>query len=341
MFVYHSRFKGNYYEAGYKWGAGVLKNKGKISDCHTFLITEERKKLAEKCIPLYEKYYPEILEEIRGIAEGQKISYENLCTFLMSMYCFEFNNKCTCFAVKNEKNIIFGRNSDFLVELEKLYDSCFYKLENSYSFIGNTTAFVQMEDGINEYGLAVGLTFVYPRIRKPGLNAGMLVRYILEKCRTVKEAVEQLKNLPIASAQALTIADKNGDTVVIECNPLKLVKIYPEKDYNFVVSANNFYSNEMKNFRNPDMLDDWKSEERYNTACNVLKEKNFGFSFETAEELLSGKYGFICQYDRKKGADTVWSCIYILNENKVYRTEGNPSRKKYREDKRLKFIEEK
>ena len=36
-----------------------------------------------------------------------------------------------------------------------------------------------MEDGVNEYGLATGLTFVYPKIRKAGLNAGMLVRYFL------------------------------------------------------------------------------------------------------------------------------------------------------------------
>ena len=37
-----------------------------------------------------------------------------------------------------------------------------------------------MEDGINEYGLAVGLTFVYPKITKAGFNAGMLVRYLKE-----------------------------------------------------------------------------------------------------------------------------------------------------------------
>ena len=65
-------------------------------------------------------YYPEILEEIKGIADGQHDSYDNLCTFLLSMYCFEFENHCTCFAFRNKNNIIFGRNSDFLVELEKL-----------------------------------------------------------------------------------------------------------------------------------------------------------------------------------------------------------------------------
>ena len=124
---------------------------------------------------IYEKYYPEILEEIRGIADGQRSSYEDLYTFLISMYCFEFNNHCTCIAVKNKDNILFARNSDFLVSLEKLYMNCLYDLDNVYAFNGNTTAFIEMEDGINEYGLAVGLTFVYPTVIKAGFNSGMLV----------------------------------------------------------------------------------------------------------------------------------------------------------------------
>ena len=37
--------------------------------------------------------------------------------------------------VKKDDEIIFGRNSDFLTEIEKLYDSCYYKLEDCYSFI--------------------------------------------------------------------------------------------------------------------------------------------------------------------------------------------------------------
>lgn len=338
--MYHSRFKGNHYTAGFKWGLMLQKNGKKIDENHTFIITQERREFAKKCIVGYEKYFPEILEEIKGIAEGQKISYEDLYTFLLSMYCFEFENRCTCFAMKKDEKIIFGRNSDFLVELEKLYDSCYYRLENSFSFVGNTTAFTEIEDGINEHGLVVGLTFVYPRIRKAGLNAGMLVRYLLEKCKTVEESIKELKRLPIASAQAITLADKKGNMAVVECNPEKVTVIYPNENENFVVSANNFYSEEMKEYRNPN-IDDWKSDERYETSRKVLKENSEKYSFELAANLLAGKYGFMCQYDRKSGADTVWSSVYLLNENKIYRAEGNPSRKKFREDKRLKFIEEK
>ena len=46
----------------------------------------------------------------------------------------------------------------------------------------------------------------------------------------------------------------------------------------------------------------------------------------------------MCQYDRKKGADTVWSVVYDLKNKKIYRVEGNHSRKKYKEDKRFSFL---
>lgn len=272
---------------------------------HTFQITEERKAFAKGCLPIYEKYYPEILNEIKGISDGQQTSYEDLYTFLLSMYCFEFSNHCTCFAFQDNNHIIFGRNSDFLVELEKLYMNCLYRLDNVYAFNGNTTAFVQMEDGVNEYGLAVGLTFVYPKVRKYGFNAGMLVRYILEKCQTTQEAFSFLKSVPIASQQTITIIDALKDMAVVECNPYVVEVILPKENEQYVVTANNYTSLKLEEYKNDENIDDWNSSKRYHVANHALKSQNNHFSFECAKDILFGKFGFMCQYDRKTGADTV------------------------------------
>ncbi len=334
--MYHARFKSSHYNAGYHWGNLLLKNGNKLSDKHIMNVDKQRLDFSKKCLPIYQEFYPEVIEEIRGIADGQQCLFENLCAFLLSMYCFEFSNKCTCFAYSDENQILFARNSDFLVELEKLYMNCLYKLDNACSFNGNTTAFVQMEDGINEYGLAVGLTFVYPHIRKPGLNSGMLVRYLLEKCKCTKEAIDALHTLPIASAQTLTIADANGEIVVVECNSNKVEVVTPKNGDNFVVATNNFETDAMKKYRNPP-IDDWRSDERYHVTTHALQSNPF--SINLAKNILSGKYGFMCQYDRKTGADTVWSVIYDIKHKKIFRVEGNPSRKKFVEDTRLTFNE--
>lgn len=45
----------------------------------------------------------------------------------------------------------------------------------------------------------------------------------------------------------------------------------------------------------------------------------------------------MCQYDRKQNADTVWSVIYDISKQKIYRAEGNPMRKQYQKDSRMKF----
>lgn len=335
--MYHGRFRKSHYETGFNWGNLLFKNHKNIDQNSTFEITKERETFAKECLPVYEKYYPEILEEIRGLADGQKGRYEDFYTFLLSMYCFEFNNHCTCFAFKDKDNLIFGRNSDFLVALEKLYMNCLYKLNGVYGFNGNTTAFIEMEDGINEYGLAVGLTFIYPKITKAGFNSGMLVRYLLEKCKTVDEVIESLNMIPIASQQTLTVMDNCGNFAVIECNCNHVEVIKPTEYDSFVVAANGFVSPQMTEYNKHD-IDDWRSDERYSVAYNALKENKNYFSFELAKDILSGKHGFMCQYERNKGADTVWSVIYDIKNKRIFRVEGNPSRKKFVEDTRMKFI---
>lgn len=335
--MYHGRFRKSHYEAGYNWGSLLYKNGKNIDQNPTFEITAERKAFARDCLPIYEKYYPEVLEEIRGLANGQKSRYEDFYTFLLSMYCFEFNNHCTCFAIKDKDNLILGRNSDFLAALEKLYMNCLYKLNGVYGFNGNTTAFIEMEDGINEYGLAVGLTFIYPKIKGAGFNAGMLVRYLLERCKTTDEVIESLNMLPIASQQTLTVMDNIGNFAVIECNCNHVEVIKPMEHDSFVVAANGFVSQKMIEYNNHD-IDDWRSDERYSVAYNALKENKNYFSAELARDILSGRHGFMCQYERSKGADTVWSVIYDVKNKKIFRVEGNPSRKKFVEDTRMKFI---
>jgi predicted choloylglycine hydrolase len=56
---------------------------------------------------------------------------------------------------------------------------------------------------------------------------------------------------------------------------------------------------------------------------------------EYAKDILSGKYGFICQYDKQLNFDTIWSSVFDISNKRLYRAEGNPSRVTYREDTRF------
>ena len=52
-----------------------------------FPPTSERRAFACACLPFYEQFYPTVLQELHGIADGQSCNFEDLCCVLFSMYC--------------------------------------------------------------------------------------------------------------------------------------------------------------------------------------------------------------------------------------------------------------
>ena len=55
---------------------------------------------------------------------------------------------------------------------------------------------------------------------------------------------------------------------------------------------------------------------------------------ELAQAILSGKHGFMCQYDPSLNFETIWSSVFDINGKRIFRAEGDPSRVKYKEDAR-------
>ena len=333
----HLRFKGNHYEIGYRWGSLLAGHGNYILDQVPFPITEERIAFGRQCRPVYEKFFPEILEEIRGLSEGQKSSSEKIQAVLFSMYAMPPAEHCSCFAVSSKEQLFLGRNSDFLTEIEEFNKNVVYDFtSDSYGFNGNTTAFLEMEDGINERGLAVGMTSVFSKHIQPGMNSGMLLRFFLEKYSTVDEVIKWLHRIPIASAQTFTVADQMGDISVIECCADSIHIRKPEEGQPYVCAVNRFHSPELEKW-NTGEVDDWLSSQRYETMEKTLSREAPQMDISAAKELLSGEKGFLCQYDRDTGKDTVWSVIYDLKHHKIYRAEGNPARSVYQEDQRMVF----
>ena len=333
--MYHVHFRGSHYEIGYRFGCSLKNHGQQLLNKVPFPITQERMDFAAACLPLYQAFFPEILEEIRGLAEGQQCEPGLLQAVLFSMYAIPPACGCSCFAIADGEHILLGRNSDFLTALEKLNTNAIYQLSGcSHTFTGNTTAFVEMEDGVNEHGLAVGLTAVSPLAAKPGLVAGMLLRFLLEKCSSTKEALCHLRRLPIGSAQTITVADSSGDVAVVECSPEHLCIIQPTRERPFVCATNCFTAPDMLPMQKPE-VDNWQSAQRQETLVQTLGSCGGSLDIPAAQNLLAGKNGFLCQYDRSTGKDTVWSVLYDLKNRAIYRAEGNPGRKKFVADTRF------
>jgi predicted choloylglycine hydrolase len=184
------------------------------------------------------------------------------------------------------------------------------------------------------------MTFVVPKIEEilPGLNSVFLVRYLLEKCESVQSGIKALHRLPIASNCNILLADQSGDMAVVECNPKDLKVRTPETNHfgeRFVLITNHFTKPEMKAHHSVD-YDIFSSEIRYQTVLHALRTLTFDNAIAFSKDLLSGEFGFICQYDETLNFTTIWSSIFNVSQNVVFRAEGNPMKTKFLQDTRLK-----
>ena len=65
-------------------------------------------------------------------------------------------------------------------------------------------------DGMNEAGLAVSLAFGGRQVVGDGFGVPVILRYVLEFCETIDEAVEVLKRVPTHMSYNVTLLDRNN-----------------------------------------------------------------------------------------------------------------------------------
>ncbi|MCU7512884.1 MAG: acyl-CoA--6-aminopenicillanic acid acyl-transferase [Ignavibacteria bacterium] len=342
--MYHPRLKGAHYLMGQKMGNIFRRSNAEFP----IRLDKFQREFGRESTKLLKEHFPEAAEEIRGVTDAAGYDNELFTSWMMCMGCCMYNMEesesvevrgCTAFCFVQNGEIYYARNNDLPPFLKKVSKSEYYEPENKNRFILNTSSFINGEEGINEHGLVAAMTFVMPKIEEimPGLNSVFLVRYILENCNTVAEGVNSLKNLPIASSCNMLLADRSGRMTVVECNPFEINIRNPGKNKagnNFIITVNQFLSGQMRKY-DAGNGNTYFSEERYLTAYNALKNGEYNDAIGHAKNILSGRFGFMCQYDKSLNFDTVWSSIFDIIHNRVYRAEGNPKSTRFKEDRRL------
>ncbi len=328
--MYKPRLKGNHYEMGNHYGA-LLYSKGLRLD-QLVACDEEKLKFGIESLKICEAVYPNIIDEIKGMADGLHLSYESLGTFIITAGAFAFDIGCSNLAIKSNGKVYFGRNHDMFTVLKKTTESALYRPDDGYYFVGQGDALIGKEDGVNEHGLAVGMNFVYPKSIKPGLNFLIIVRMLLETCKSTDEAVEVLVKLPCMTSHNIMLADKSGKMAVVEmCSERTRVR-YAKGNY--ISSTNHFNHPEMIAFEDRPQDNWFMTKDRLTcmeSALEDLKEVNLS----DIQAILSGRKGNLCNYDKKLKFDTLWSFSAELTSLEIERTEGNPARAKFKKESRL------
>lgn len=342
--MYHLRLKGDHYQMGVK--RGKIFQKANIS--FPLKLDDFQINHGKQSEELLRKFFPEVCDEIKGVSDTIGANYLHFATWMLCMGCCMYNLEhnipvevrgCTAFAYSSSGRIIYGRNNDLPPYLRNGSSSEIYAPINGNRFNITTSSFINGEEGLNEHGLAVAMTFVMTDLKKiqPGFNSCFVVRYLLEKAGNTEEAIKMLMNLPVASNCNILLADKSGKMAVIECTPL-VKRIREAEDYvngSIVCTVNSFTSDEMEEYDDGNG-NDYNSHERYRVVINSFQSKNIKDDFiKTTEQLLKGDYGFMCQYDNEPDFETVWSSIFELESLMIYRAEGDPRKNKFIIDSRL------
>jgi len=76
-----------------------------------------------------------------------------------------------------------------------------------------------LSDGVNDAGLSVALAYGGREETRPGFGITTILRYVLETCATVDEAVAVLSRVPSHMAYNIVLADRSGATVSVEVLP--------------------------------------------------------------------------------------------------------------------------
>lgn len=85
--------------------------------------------------------------------------------------------------------------------------------------LGLSDCLLGLLDGVNEEGLAVSLTFGGRREVGAGFGIPVVLRYVLETCVDVDEAVRALKRIPCHMAYNVTVLDRKRDYRTVFLRP--------------------------------------------------------------------------------------------------------------------------
>ncbi len=175
----------------------------------------------QSCYNAMEKHMPELLPLWQQLI--QLSNANDMEARLLSFFCpAPYVSGCSQ-AAWTKYNPILVRNYDYDLKL------CEARIQKSRWFdtdvIASTDCLWGVLDGMNEHGLSVALAFGGSQQRGEGFGIPIILRYILEFCKTTQEAIAVLKRIPTHMAYNITLLDKYFHVATVEVSPDALARV--------------------------------------------------------------------------------------------------------------------
>lgn len=243
---------------------------------------------AMEFLPRMQALSPLFVEEVRGLAEGAGISFEEavLCQ-VRAEAAHSAQEGCTAFALRGEAtadgNLLVGQNHD--VEPEYAEVAIILRLMPTdgrprallYTFAGQLGYF-----GMNQYGVVNYANSLYDFKWQPGLAHYPLKRMVLEQ-RDVGDCITLFRQNKVCSAANTLLADGNGQVANLEIRPEGLA-LYPGEHPDAIVHTNHYLSREFHSLETGSLPDSFSRHKR----MSELVRQNWGrITVETLQAMLA------------------------------------------------------
>lgn len=298
---------------------------------------EEITAMARKFLPAVEKYDPELIEMLRGQAEGARVTFDQLftlrCKLELGMYYQRIKSLCTSFIATGEATrggkTIIGQTYDLTpgtsVDLVRtLFPDGMRQL--SLVFAGGGAG----ELPLNSAGIGMALNIMLSPVEARLSNVPCTC--VIPRAMRQKRIGDAL-GIICGSGRSILyygFASAEGDIIGIETRPDMYNVIQPERD--MLVHANNYLTEEFKASERIGMVGRACSYIRLQ-RLNRLMEKHYGdITVEVMEELLADHNNYpnsICGHVNEElppaaRGQTLAAVIMLPEDGVMYATGGQP-----------------
>lgn len=339
---------GSNYDMGFQYGAAYPGISGMLETVYRIFGGRDNvRSLMEQYIPMYlpaaEKYAPEIIEEMKGMAAGAKVDFQDIF-FLNITYEISavLPGGCTAFAAAApataDGEVIAGQNFDYLGDWEDYLVLLKMSPSQGPRFMAVTAAGCLGLIGLNSAGMTVNLNMLRDRnslTPHPSVPTHIILRKTFT-CETIGEAITVVASAEGRAAKNYLFTDSRGDIIGVETTTDDMDIQIPERG--MMTHANYFKA---ERFKSADMAPLLLSDS-YIRAPRLfqLMERHHGkISAETMKELLqdhNGHPGSICRHPNPQAplpiAQMMKTVVSIISSPKAQKASialGNPCENEY------------
>jgi isopenicillin-N N-acyltransferase like protein len=294
---------------------------------------------SRKYLPFAEELYPQYVDEMRGIAEGANVEFDDIVVLnVMEAVTSDALHltRCTSMAVNEQRtadgHVLAAHNEDWIPEDENDVLVISAKPDTEPPFLAMSYGGLLPNVGFNAYGIAQLIDSVYPSDSRVGIPRLVVARAVLS-ARRISGAIGRAVVPHRAAGYNHLLIHESGEIYSIEVSARKFEILYAHDGY--MVHTNHYLDSHMKPVEKaPEEL--ISSRVRYFRASRLLRQndKHTIKSLQSIQQDHVNVPNSVCNHniegsdplDREK---TINALVIDLNMREMHIVWGNPCQNTY------------